>query len=245
MKTRGTEERRLTILLLALTLLAAPGCAGAKQLDRSSAGRMIEASEKFKAPITAAMKEEKEFKIFPDSSDETEQAVRERVLRIYVESHPSVAVLRHLGYVEVNVSVVEPPRQTVKGSSATTPWVLNIEPALTEKGRALANSQGLTGDKAVPLAKRELVEVTGVREQGGQAAADFTWQAVPNEAGEALDPSSATFKGLPQELQAALRKERGIGPFSRAAAASWGQVNKATAGFQKYDDGWRLAALSL
>jgi hypothetical protein len=235
----------MIFLLLALTLLAAPGCAGAKQLDRSSARRMIEAAEKFKSPITAAMKDEKEFKIFPDSPDETEQAVRERVLRVYLESHPAVAVLRHLGYVEVQVSVVEPPRQTVKGSSSTTPWVLNIEPGLTEKGRALAKSQGLTGDKAVPLAKRELVEVTGVREQGGQAAAEFTWRAVPNEAGEALDPSSDTFKGLPQELQAALRKERGIGPFSRAATAGWEEVHKATAGFQKYDDGWRLAALSL
>jgi hypothetical protein len=45
-------------------------------------------------------------------------------------------------------------------------------------------------------------------------------------------------------LQAALRRERGIGPFARAAAANWGQVYKATAGFQKYDDGWRLTALS-
>ncbi|HEX8721814.1 MAG TPA: hypothetical protein VF736_14360 [Pyrinomonadaceae bacterium] len=245
MKTRGTEERRLIFLLLALALLAAPGCAGAKQLDRSSARRMIEASEKFKAPVTAALKEEKEFKIFPDSPDETEQAVRERVLRTYVESHPAIAALRHLGYVDVQVSVIETPRKTVKGSTATTPWVLNIKPALTEKGRVLAKSQGLTGDGGVPLAKRELVEVTGVREQGGQASADFTWKAVPNEAGEALDPSSAAFKSLPQELQAALRKERGIGPFARDATAGWGQVHKATAGFQKYDDGWRLAALSL
>jgi hypothetical protein len=146
--------------------------------------------------------------------------------------------------VEVNVSVVEPPRQTVKGSSATTPWVLNIEPTLAEKGRDLAKSQGLTGDRAVPLAKRQLIEVTGVKEQGGQAVADFTWKAVPNEAGEAFDPSSATFKSLPQRLQAVLRKERGIGPFARAATQGWGEVSKATAGFQKYDDGWRLAALS-
>lgn len=231
-------------LVMGVAVVLQAGCGGAKEITRSTALQMIEESEQFKAPITVTLKDEKEFKIFSNSPDETEQAVRERVLRMHLESNPTAAVLRHLGYVEVQVSVVEPPRQMVKGSSATTPWVLNIVPALTEKGRELARAQGLSGEKAVPLARRELVEVTGIRDQGGQAAADFTWKAVSNEAGEAFDPSTTAFKDLPAGLQQALANPRGIGPFSKSGTVGWDKARKSTASFQKYDDGWRLVTIS-
>lgn len=237
----------LVFILLAVVMtvtLAQSGCGSLGKLNRSSARRMIEDSERFKAPIATVLKEDKEFKIFPDSPDEPEQSMRERVLRMRLQSDLPAGVLRQLGYVEVNVSVVEPPRLMVKGASDRTPWVLNITPILTEKGKKLAESYGLSGDTEVPLARRELVEVTGISEKDVQAAADFTWKTEPSEAGEAFDPSSNTFKSLPQELQAALKKGRGIGPFNRAATRDWSQVYKATASFQKYDDGWRLAAIS-
>lgn len=86
-------------------------------------------------------------------------------------------------------------------------------------------SQGGLGDNAVVLARREVIEVTGVRERAGQAAADFTWKTVPNEAGKALDPSSDVFKGLPQELRDALRKSKGIGPFGHSATQDWSHLN--------------------
>jgi hypothetical protein len=243
----ATPLRTIVFILLAgitTVTLTQSGCGGMGQLNRSSARRMIDESERFKAPITTALKEDREFKIFPDSPDEPKQSVRERVLRMRLESDLVAAVLRQLGYVEVNVSVVEPPRLMVKGASDRTPWVLNITPVLTEKGKKLAESYGLSGGTEVPLARRELVEVTGISEKDVQAAADFTWKTVPSEAGEAFDPSSNTFKSLPQELQAALKKGRGIGPFNRAATRDWSQVYKATASFQKYDDGWRLTAIS-
>jgi hypothetical protein len=206
---------------------------------------MIEESERFKVPVMAALKDENEFPIFPTAPDEPEQSVRERVLQMHLSSYPLWAVLRHLGYIEVKVSVIRAYQEKdTYGFSAGKPWVLKIEPTLTDKGKELEKYQGSDGYKAVPLARREMVEVTGVREKEGQAAADFTWTAVPNEAGRAFDPTTDTFKGLPPELQQALMKSRGIGPFSGTGTQSWDQVWKSTASFQKYDDGWRLVSIS-
>lgn len=245
MKNSVTDRRFTLLLAITAVLVTAPNCS-AQGLDRPGAKKLIEGSEKFKAPVALGLKVEDDVRLFPQSPDETEDAVRERALRNYLSSNPTVVVLHHLGYIEANVTVVQAyEEKNVRGFPVKSPWVLKIEPTLTEKGKSLAGSEGIPGGNAVVLARREVIEVTGVREQGGQATGDFSWRAVPNEAGEAFDPSSGTFNGLPQELQAALRKERGIGPFARAATEGWGQVRKATAGFQKYDDGWRLTALSL
>ncbi len=220
-------------------------CSGTGELTRSGARKLIAESEKFKAPLAVALKDEDDFRLFPESPDETEQEVRARVLRIYLSSHQTLTVLRHLGYVDVNISVAEPYQvKTIRGFSTPSPWVFKIEPTLTGKGKELARSQGVTGDQAVPLARREVVEITGIRQKDGQAAVDFTWKAIPTEAGRALDPATDTFKSLPAELQQALTKSKGIGPFGRAETQGWDQVLKATAGFQKYDDGWRLVSIS-
>lgn len=244
MKNSATDRRLTVLLALATVLVAAPGCS-AQGLGRSGAKKLIEESEKFKAPVVVALKVEDDVRLFPQSPDETEEAVRERALRNYLSSNPTLAVLRHLGYVEVDATVVRAyEEKNVRGFPVKSPWVLKIEPALTEKGKSLAGSQRIPGGNAVVLARREVVEVTGVREREGQAAADFTWKTVPTEAGKALDTSSDIFKGLPQELRDALTKSRGVGPFGRGAAQDWSRINKATADFQKYDDGWRLTSIS-
>lgn len=244
MKNSATDRRLTVLLALATVLVAAPGCS-AQGLGRSGAKKLIEESEKFKAPVVVALKVEDDVRLFPQSPNETEEAVRERALRNYLSSNPTVAVLRHLGYVEAEVIVVRAYEvKEVRGFPIKSPWVLKIEPALTEKGKSLAVSQGLTGGNAVALARREVVGVTGVREKAGQAAVDFTWKTSPTEAGKAFDPMSDVFKGLPQELRDALMKSRGVGPFGRGATQDWSRVNKASADFQKYDDGWRLASIS-
>lgn len=232
-------------LAVAVFAITPAACGGTGELTRSRAQTLIAESTKFKAPVMATLKDEKEFKVFPESPDESEQSVRERVLQMHLSSHPAWAVLRHLGYVDVNVSVVEPYRvKQVGGFSTPSPWVFNVELTLTGEGQKLARAHGLGTDRAVPLARREVVEVTGVREKEGQAAVDFTWKAVPSEAGRAFDPGTDTFRGLPLELQQALTESRGIGPFSSSGTQNWEQVFKATAGFQKYDDGWRLVSIS-
>lgn len=244
MKNLATERRLTLLLAIAAVLVAAPGCS-AQGLGRPGAKKLIEESEKFKAPVAVTLKVEGDVRLFPQSPDEIEREVRERALRNYLSSNPAVAVLRYLGYVQADATVVRAyEEKNVRGFPVKSPWVLKIEPALTEKGKSLAASHGVTGGNAVVLARREVVEVTGVRERAGQAAADFTWKLAPTEAGKAFDPTSDIFRNLPQELRDALTKSRGVGPFGRAATQDWSLVNKATADFQKYDDGWRLTSIS-
>lgn len=180
----------------------------------------------------------------PDSADETEQEALARVLDMEMSSDLTLAVLRYLGYADVKITMVKHGKVEGKGPFADIqPWVFNIEATLTDKGKEAAKSQGLTGDKAVPLAHREVVEVTGIRKEGIPGEADFTWKAVPTEAGKAFDPASNTFKNLPSELREALTKSRGIGPFASSGTTNWADVYKAGAVFQKYDDGWRLTGV--
>jgi hypothetical protein len=233
------------MLALITFVFSLAACGGTGELTRSSAQKIIAESEKFKAPIAVALQRDDDFRIFPEPPDETEQEVRARVLRIYLSSHTTLTVLRHLGYLDVNISVVEPYEvKNVRGFSIPSPWVFKIQPTLTGKGKEMARSQGSADDTAVPLARREVVEVTGVRQRDGQAVADFRWKAIPTEAGRALDPATDTFKSLPPELQQDMTQSRGIGPFGRAERRSWDQVSQATASFQKYDDGWRLVSIS-
>jgi len=244
MKNSVTERRFTLLLAIAALLVVTPGCS-AQGLDRPGAKKLIEESEKFKAPVVVALKIEDDVRLFPQSPGETEEAMRDRALRNYLLSNPTLAILRHLGYVKADATVVRPYEvKNVRGFPVKSPWILKIEPAPTEKGRSLMRSQGGLGDNAAVLARREVIEVTGVRERAGQAAADFTWKTVPTEAGKALDPSSDVFNGLPQELRNALTKSRDVGPFGRSATQDWSRVNKATADFRKYDDGWRLASIS-
>jgi hypothetical protein len=244
---RSATVRRSTLILIIFCVVTAVmlNCGGGTaDLTRDSARRLIEDSDKFKAPIAAALKDQKDLPMLPDSADETEQQALARVLDMELSSDLTLAALRQLGYADAKITVLKHASVSGRGPLADIqPWVFNIEAVLTDKGRELAKSQGMTGDKAVPLARREIVEVTGIRKEGIRGEADFTWRAVPTEAGKAFDPSSDAFKSLPQGLREALTKSRGVGPFAAAATAGWAGVNKAGAAFQKYDDGWRLMGI--
>lgn len=246
MKNSPTKRHLRFLLLMGAIVIALLGCGGvSKDLTRSSAQRMIEAFEKFKQPVGVVLKDEDEWQVRPKSSDETEQDAQARAMEMYLSDKRAVAVLRHLGYVDVKITLVK--QAEIKGSGVfafVKPWIFRIEPTLTEKGRAAAQSQGVTDDKAVLLGRREVVEITGIREKEGQAVADFTWKTLPTEAGKAFDPASDAFKTLPPELREVVSKSKGVGPFGSAATQDWSQINKAVANFQKYDDGWRLTAIS-
>jgi hypothetical protein len=243
---RSAAERHLTLFLIicvvTVTILNCGG--GLGDLTRDSARKLIEESDRFKAPIAATLRDQKELPMLPDSADESEQQALARVLDMELSSDLTLATLRQLGYADTKITLVKHASVSGRGPLADIrPWVFDIEAVLTDKGRELAKSQGMTGDKAVPLARRELVEVTGVRKEGIRGEADFTWKAVPTEAGKAFDPSSDTFKSLPAGLREALTKGRGVGPFAASAAAGWSGVKRAGAAFQKYDDGWRLMGI--
>jgi hypothetical protein len=241
---RDKRHLHMVPIILCAFVIATPGCGvSTKDLTRESARELIEDSEKFKAPISAHLKDQKELPLRPISPDETEEQALSRLIDMHLSSNPTLAVLRHLGYAEVRGTLVR--RARVQAGTLPEPWIFNLETTVTDKGRGAARSQGLTGDKAVPLARREVVEVTGVRKEGIRGEAEFTWKAVPTEAGKAFDPSSDTFKSLPPELREALTRSRGIGPFAGSATIDWADIHKSAAAFQKYDDGWRLTGIRI
>ncbi|HEX8163538.1 MAG TPA: hypothetical protein VF538_16835 [Pyrinomonadaceae bacterium] len=234
----------MLLITFCILIVLAMGCSGNMgDLTRDNARKLIEDSERFKAPLVVILKDQKELPLRPESPDETEQEARARVIDMHLSSNPALAVLRRLGYTEVRATLVRHAR--VPDRALPEPWVFNLELTLTDKGREAAKSQGLTDDKTVPLARREVVEVTGVRKEGIRGEAEFTWKAVPTEAGQAFDLTSDTFKSLPPELREALTKARGIGPFASSATIDWADVHKTSAVFQKYDDGWRLTGVRL
>lgn len=233
------------VIFIVISVIAACG-SGSGDLTRDNARKLIEDSDRFKAPIVATLKDKRELPMLPDSADETEQHAQARVLDMHLSSDLTLAVLRHLGYADVKAIVIKQGKVAGSGPFADIqPWVFSIEASLTEKGQEAAKAQGLTGDKAIALANREMVEVTGVKKEGIRGEAEFTWKAVPTEAGKAFDPSSDTFKSLPSELREALTKSRGVGPFATNATADWSAIHQTGAVFQKYDDGWRLTGVRI
>jgi non-canonical (house-cleaning) NTP pyrophosphatase len=238
-------HRVFALITVIILMLLAPACGNSQDLNRSNAKRLIEEAAKFKAPVAVELEVENERHVQPKSADESEQNATERAMEMYLADNRQIAVLRQLGYVDVKATVVK--RAEVKGSglfASIRPWIFKMEPFLTEKGKAGRKNQDGNSDKAVVLARREVVEVTGIRKAESQAVADFTWKAVPTEIGKVFDPASDSFKSLPPEMQETLKESRGIGPFGTAGTVDWSQTYKAAANFQKYDNGWRLTSIS-
>jgi hypothetical protein len=157
-----------------LVIFAALGCSGGpRELTRESARRLITESQRFKQPITVTLKDEDNLPERPRARDETAEQAQERALNTYFSSSLTIGVLYELGYVSVKPVLVK-PAQLKGGPLEITPWFFKIEVTLTDKGQQLAKAQGLTDDKTVPLAHREIVEVTGIRTQGIEGAAEFT-----------------------------------------------------------------------
>lgn len=75
----------------------------------------------------------------------------------------------------------------------------------------------------------------------GVARAELTWKEVSTTAGEAFDPTTATYRGLPEWIH------RGMaGPASglgKGLERKYGVTQKGAALLRLYDDGWRVQHL--
>ena len=95
---------------------------------------------------------------------------------------PEYLVLQHHGWISANKAPCPP------GLEPPPCWDVLLTPSGVDTVRTLLPAEET--DKSllfVPVAKRELVAVTGVRKQGNMADVDFTWKWVPlNEVGAAL-----------------------------------------------------------
>lgn len=235
-------------------------CAQSKDLSRSRASTLISESKQFKEPAAVVLKEEYENISVPAQSEDEEEVVAQpHAVEDFLENHPALAVLQHLGIIEVTAQAIQKPKiikapeikvdrpdgsiaRSPLGKDSLSPWKFVIRVNLTEKGKMEAGSNGRT----ILLFTKRIIDVTGIiTTQNGGAQAEFTWRAVPTSVGEAFDPTSASYKSLPPKLQQGLKKP--IGLLQRTPLADTSEINtavrKAVAYFQRYDNGWRLISI--
>lgn len=227
-EVNGRRGRPCLTLLAGLLLLIAPGCAGTSELTRGRAEGLVGGSQAFGTPVPLPLKRETGWNLRPMSAGEPEAEAQARAAETYYQAYPQMDALRRLGLMDVRVTVRERPGEN------HGVWAFDVEPFLTEKGKDLAS--GAQEEQSVPsirLARRELVEVTGITTAGDRTAqAEYTWKEMPTAAGRAFVPGSPEHEGLPAALRQSLRERNQTKDFDK--------VRHGRAVFQLYDDGWRL-----
>jgi hypothetical protein len=95
---------------------------------------------------------------------------------------PEYLVLQHRGWISANTATCSP------GITPPPCWDVLLTPSGVDTVRALIPKG--EADKStlfIPVARRELVNITGISKQNNLAEVDFTWKWVPlNEVGSAL-----------------------------------------------------------
>jgi len=152
----------LKTLLLALILSLGVACSPRDFLTRRLAGDLISASDAFNAPrmfwLRTGMVSNKDF------------------------SSPDSLVLQRRGWI-IGTQQKCPP-----GVDPPPCWDVVLSPAGVDTFRSLIPSSSQTSSLApVRVARRDLVEVTGISKAGNFADVEFLWHWVPlNEVGSAL-----------------------------------------------------------
>jgi hypothetical protein len=103
---------------------------------------------------------------------------------------PEYLVLQHRGWISATNSACAP------GLTPPPCWDILLTPSGADTVRALVSAEEATKPAfAIPAAKRELLEITGVSKQNNVAEVDFTWKWVPlNEIGAALYSGELHYK---------------------------------------------------
>lgn len=147
--------------VLCATLLLA-SCSPRDFLSRRLATDLIAASETFKAP--------------------QQFILRTGVLSNKEYSSPEYLILQHQGW--ISAATIACP----SGVAPAPCWDVLLTPSGVETVRSLVAAENTTKPSiSIPVAKREIISVTGISKQGSVADVEFTWKWSPlNEIGSAL-----------------------------------------------------------
>lgn len=225
----------LTVVCL-IALLQGCSALNSKELTRSCALALLREHKEFKNSKVLPLRNVPKFNI-PALSEDEEPVPYERAVETYFENYADMGVLREIRLVEAEATLTDRP-QKLSPTGTLLGWRFSINTRLTAKGREAAKAEGGTGEDAIPLFQKEVLDVSGVRKESeSRAQAEFTWKAVPTSIGEAFNPVSKAFKSLPAKLQ-----QKVIQPtiFGNSLKLQFGETKKAVAHFQLYDDGWRV-----
>ena len=131
------------------------------------------------------------------ASSDTFTAPQQYVLHIGVLSNkeylsPEYLVLQRHGWISVTSAACTP------GLVPAPCWNVLLTPSGVETVRTLvADEEARKPSITIPVAKRELIGVTGVSKQGNIADVEFTWKWIPmNEVGDALFSGDLRYKSI-------------------------------------------------
>lgn len=198
---------------------------------------MIESSDAFKKPVTISLLPEYRQSLTLIGEGSKDKPKEEFALQRFLESHADLASLSYLGLVEFKVTNIQYP------DSASSP--VTVASSLTSKGNSASRQwQQEGGGWTIPIAKRELVEVTGLTGGEGeskQARVEYTWKWQPTEAGASFDVSGQAYQSLPSSVRENL-KGASFGDMLRTAGQSIpfdsSKTQRGAATLRLYDDGW-------
>lgn len=238
-RTGRSFHCRIPLVVLAgfFVITASTSCSGSRELTRSRADNLVRESGDFRRPITIPVTGKREQPTQARSLNESEEVARERAIDDYARAHVEIAAFRHLGLIDLRATLIEGP------TTAHEWWRFSVESVLTEKGEGEAVDESEDkGRKGIIISRREMIEVTGVTApKEGAAQAEFTWKDIPTPAGEAFDPASDAYRGLPDWLRQGIAgPPAGLG---RSLERRYDSVRKGKALFQLYDDGWRVQSI--
>jgi hypothetical protein len=168
---RSFMAKPFTPILCAVSLLLLASCSPRDFLTRRLATDLIVGSSAFRAPQNFDL--------------------RTGILSNKDYLSPDYIALQHHGWLTANKAqcppAVDPPCVDV---SLTPAGVDTLQGIVTP---AEGQKQFLT----IPIARRELISVTGISKQGYFASVEFTWRWQPlNEIGAALYPSDAHYRSF-------------------------------------------------
>lgn len=225
--------------LLGLVVLLCLTACSSNTLTRSRAADLIKSGEEFQKPVLITLRPEYRQSLTLIGTGSQTTPKEEFALRRFLESHADLAVLQHLGLVDFKVSKIEYP------DSASSP--VTVMTALTDEGRSASREwQQSAGGWSIPIARRELVEVTGLVGGEGEsktARAEYTWRWQPTEVGERFDTSRREHQSLPEMIRQNLGGASMADVMRQAGSViifDGSKAQTASASFRLYDDGWRL-----
>jgi len=157
-----------SILLIACLLLAS--CSPRNVLSRRLASDLIQLSDAFKSAQSLTL--------------------QTGIVSNQTYTAPEYLVLQHRGWITVS------PAPCPAGLTPAPCWDILLAPSGVETLRLLLSTQEVSKPTfTIPLARRELIDITGISKQGSAASVEFTWRWVPlNEVGAALYSGDQRYK---------------------------------------------------
>lgn len=188
------------------------------------------------------------------SKEDTAEAALVRAKEDFKKKQPQLIIAEQLGYIVLRF---ENPKLTAASIASDQPadlyakglgiWEFKTRAELTDAGRALWRDAGLNvNEMALPMAVRNAPEITGIVDEDKiTKKVELTYKWKPNKLGQSLDPNSAAFAELPEDVKQIVKNPKFNLFGTDSKMVNFTETRRGIAYFKKYDDGWRMQNLAL